>query len=210
MRRRSISRAIANAVLGLDEGHVVDDEHVGLADARQVLRRRLRRRLAVAAAVEGPRAAERAVPRAAAGELDGRAGIEHADEVLVAAPAEVAGGQVIRSRSVEQGRAAARRRGGSPRRAGSRASVVADGLEHARGDDLALAAHDAVDARRRAWSRNSGATNDALWPPTNTKQRGRRRPCVSLARSTTSGHVGQVVHREADRVRARTSSSSRQ
>src|SRR6185436_19797047 len=81
------------AVLRLDEGHVVHDEDVRLADTREILPRRFRGALAVAAPVEGPRAAERAVPRAAAGELDGGAGVEHADEVLVAAPAEVARGQ---------------------------------------------------------------------------------------------------------------------
>ena len=87
--------ADGEAVLGLDERDVVDEEHVGLADPREVLGRRLRRELAVAPAVERPRAAERAVPRTAAGELGRRAGIEHADEVLPAPPREVAGGQVI-------------------------------------------------------------------------------------------------------------------
>src|SRR4029077_10486226 len=81
------------AVFGVDEGHVVDGEHVGLADAGQVLARRLRGALAIAAPVEGPRAAERAVPRAAAGELHRGAGVEDADEVLVALAAQVARGK---------------------------------------------------------------------------------------------------------------------
>src|SRR5262249_8813938 len=83
------------AVLGMDEGHVVYQEHVGLADARQVLGRRLRRGLPIAAAVEGPRAAERAIPGTAARELGRGARVEDADEVLVAPSAEVTRGQVL-------------------------------------------------------------------------------------------------------------------
>ncbi len=37
-----------------------------------------------------------------------------------------------------------------------------------------------------AWSRNSAAMKDALWPPTNTNG-APGRALVSLARSTTSG-----------------------
>ena len=73
--------ADGEAVLGLDERDVVDEEHVGLADPREVLAGGLRRDLAIAPPVERPRAAERAVPRAAARELGRRARVEHADEV---------------------------------------------------------------------------------------------------------------------------------
>ena len=78
------------AVLGVDERHVVDQEHVGLLDAGQVLGGRLGGGLAVAAAVERPGAAERAIPGAAARELGRGARVEHAEEVPVAAPAEIA------------------------------------------------------------------------------------------------------------------------
>src|SRR5262249_15520954 len=54
-----------HAVLCLDEGDVVQDEQAGLADGCDLLDGPLRRLHAVAAAVEGPRAAERAIPRAA-------------------------------------------------------------------------------------------------------------------------------------------------
>src|SRR5262249_35727724 len=70
-----------HAMLGTDEGHVVHDEDVRLADARQVVGRCIRGRLAVATAVEGPGAAEGAVPGTAACELDRRARIELAAEV---------------------------------------------------------------------------------------------------------------------------------
>ena len=83
------------AVLGLDEGHVVDDEHAGLGDAGHVLDGGLRRQPPVAAAVEGPRGAERAVPRAAAGELDRGGRVHHPDEVLAPPPAQMPGRKMI-------------------------------------------------------------------------------------------------------------------
>ena len=45
---------------------------------------------AIAAAIEGPGAAEGAIPRAAARELDRGAGIEHADKILAAVAQQVA------------------------------------------------------------------------------------------------------------------------
>src|SRR5215467_15044359 len=78
------------AVLGLYEGDVVDDEHAGLADRREVFGRPLRADHAIAPAVEGPRAAEGAIPWAAARELDRRARIERAEEVLPAALEQIA------------------------------------------------------------------------------------------------------------------------
>src|SRR5262245_59694739 len=73
-----------HAVLCLDEGDVVEDEEPGLADAGDLLHGALRRLHAIAPAVEGPGAAERAVPGTAPAELDGRARVELADEVLAA------------------------------------------------------------------------------------------------------------------------------
>src|SRR5262249_56804182 len=78
------------AVLGLHEGYVVDDEDPGLADGGQVLHRPLRADYAVAPPVERPRAAEHAVPRAAARELDRRAWVERAEEILAAALEQIA------------------------------------------------------------------------------------------------------------------------
>ena len=95
------------ALLGLDERHVVHDEHARLGDPGHVLGGRFRRQPAVAAAVERPRAAERAVPRAAAGELDRRGRVHHPDEVLAAAAAQVPGGQVV-VQAVQHGRRPAR------------------------------------------------------------------------------------------------------
>src|SRR5262249_3760436 len=82
-------------VLGMDEGDVVHEDHLGLADGGETLRRLLRRRLPIAPAVERPRAAERAVPRAAARQLGGGARIEDADEVLVPLAREIAGGEEL-------------------------------------------------------------------------------------------------------------------
>src|SRR5262245_49912758 len=76
------------AVLGVDERNVVHEEDIGLADGGQVFGHLQGGRLPVAPAVESPGAAEGAVPRAATGQLGGRARIEHAQEVLVALPRE--------------------------------------------------------------------------------------------------------------------------
>src|SRR5262249_37192021 len=74
--------ADGEAVLPLDERDVVDDEGARLPDRSEVLDHALGAAQPVAAAVERPGAAERAVPRAAAGEFDRGAGIEHADEIF--------------------------------------------------------------------------------------------------------------------------------
>src|ERR1700688_1677202 len=63
------------AMLGMDERDVIDDEDVGLLDREHVFRGGFGRGLAIAAAVKSPRAAERTIPWASAGELDRRAGI---------------------------------------------------------------------------------------------------------------------------------------
>lgn len=78
-----------------DEGDIIDQEDVRFPDRGDLGRGDLWRRLAVGAAIEGPGRAERAVPRATAGELDSGARIERADEVLVAAAGEVAGGRTV-------------------------------------------------------------------------------------------------------------------
>src|SRR5437868_4083308 len=72
------------AVALLHEGDVVDDEDAGLADPAQILDDPLRAQQAIAAPVESPGTAERAIPRAAAGELDRGTGIEHPDEIFAA------------------------------------------------------------------------------------------------------------------------------
>ena len=172
------------AVLGVDEGHVVDDEHVGLADARQVLARRLRRALPVAAPVEGPRAAEGAVPGAAAGELDRGARVEHADEVLVPLAAEVARGQEAVEVVEQRGARSRPARGHHP---GQGAELrIADGLQHPRSDDLALAAHDAVDRALRVLEELRRDEGGAVAAHEHEACRARF-AFVSLARSITSG-----------------------
>ena len=139
--------ADGEAVLGMDEGDIVDEEHVRLGDAREILGGRLRRGLAIAPAVERPRAAERAVPRAAARELGRGAGIEHADEILVPPPGEVARG-LVAVQVFEKCRARSRPMTGHHARQGLELGV-ADCLEEPGRDHLALAAHH--DSRWRPW-----------------------------------------------------------
>src|SRR5262249_55468947 len=73
-----------HAVPFLDEGDVVDDEDARLADRPQVLDDTLRTDHAIAAAVKSPSAAEGAVPRAAARELDRGTRIERAEKIFAA------------------------------------------------------------------------------------------------------------------------------
>ena len=82
--------ADGEAVLGLDEGDVVDDEDARLPDRRQLLDHALGADQPVAAAVERPGAAERAIPRTAARELDRGGRIEDADEILAPMTQQVA------------------------------------------------------------------------------------------------------------------------
>src|SRR5262249_57199438 len=134
-----------HAVLGLDEGDVVEDEEPGLADAGDLLHRALRRLHAIAPAVEGPGAAERAVPGTAPAELDGRARVELADEVLAAMAQEVA----RRQHGIEVANEHRLRPfavgGDGAGNGGDRAPVVCHGLEQRRDRGLALAPQAAVD-----------------------------------------------------------------
>src|SRR5207302_8052715 len=99
--------------------------------------------LPIAATVKGPGATERAIPGAAARQLGGGAGIEHADEVLVTSPGEVARGRKAVEILQHQ-----RRRPGAIEgdHSGERGEArVPDGLKQTRPDQLALAAHHAVE-----------------------------------------------------------------
>src|SRR4030095_16930511 len=148
------------AVLRVHEGDVVHQEHIRLGDPRQVLPRRLGRGLAIAAAVERPRAAERAVPRAAPRQLGRGARVEDADEVLPPPTREVAGGREA-VEVVEQ-----RRRGaGAVARDDAGQALeptVAPRLEEARRDYLALTADDAVERARGVVQRLWGDEGDAV------------------------------------------------
>src|SRR4029434_9318656 len=68
------------ALFGLDECHVGDDEDAWFAHAAQVVEDGVGCARAIAAAIERPGAAERAVPRTAAGKLNRGAGVEHSNE----------------------------------------------------------------------------------------------------------------------------------
>src|SRR5260221_3549495 len=73
-----------HAVPLVDERDIVDNEDARLADRAQILDDPLGADQPIAASVEGPGAAERAVPGAAARELDRGAGVEHREAILAA------------------------------------------------------------------------------------------------------------------------------
>jgi hypothetical protein len=77
-------------VLVLDEGDIVDDEHPRLADGGEILDHPFRADRPIAAAIERPGAAERAIPRASARELNRCAGVQDADEIFAAMAHEIA------------------------------------------------------------------------------------------------------------------------
>src|SRR5262249_49010155 len=83
------------AMLGLDEGNVVDDEHPPLLDRGELVDDTLGRGQPVAAAVKCPCTAERTIPGTAAREFDRGRRIENADEILVPMTKEVARGQEL-------------------------------------------------------------------------------------------------------------------
>src|SRR5439155_2998038 len=113
----------------MHECHVVADEDAGLPDPRQVFHRALRADDPIAPAVEGPRAAKRAVPRAAAGELDRRAWLEHAEEVAAAMAQQIAGrDEVVQALHQSRGRALAVERDDA-RHLRDGPPIMLDGLE---------------------------------------------------------------------------------
>src|SRR4029077_9451269 len=93
-----------HAVALLHEGDIIDDEDARLADPLQILDDPLRAQQAIAAPVKCPGAAERAVPRTAARELDRGARIEHADEIFAPVAQQVARWQQIIERTDKPGR----------------------------------------------------------------------------------------------------------
>ena len=125
----------------------------------------------IAAAIEGPGTAERAVPRTAAREFDRGARIKLADEIFAAVAHQVA-------RRPEMSRSATKP-GGGPSPAvgdgagdfGDGATVVGDGFEKCDDARLALALEHAID-RALAMLKMALAVKEALWPPTQMKERG--------------------------------------
>src|SRR5262245_5971048 len=133
------------AVLLLDERDVVDDEGARLGDGGEILDHALRAAQPIAAAVERPGAAERAVPRAAAGELDRGAGIEHADEIFAALAHEVARGRDLVEVLDKAGAGTFAVGGDGAGHFGDRVAVAGEPLEQLDHARLALALEHAVD-----------------------------------------------------------------
>src|SRR5262249_20738068 len=69
-------------VLGLNEGHVVDDKYPRLANRSQLVDDGARTFDAIAAAIKRPGTTKGAVPGAAAAEFDRRTGIQHANKIF--------------------------------------------------------------------------------------------------------------------------------
>src|SRR5262249_40581694 len=85
----SDSLADRKAVLRMDEGDIIDDEHAGFANGREIFEDALRADQAIASAIKGPGAAERAIPRTATREFDRSGWIKNADKVFSRVPEEI-------------------------------------------------------------------------------------------------------------------------
>src|SRR5262249_9656501 len=159
-----------------------------LADAGELLDRVLRRLEAIAPAVERPRAAERAVPRAAAAELDRGARVELPDVVAAAGPEEIARRQELgRGRDESRRRAAAGRGGAGVRAPGMRAAAPGWRAASRSGTIAASPSPRSTQSTApSACARISRAVNEALCPPTTMNVRGARAR-VARARSRISG-----------------------
>ena len=185
-------------MLRLDEGDVVQDEQARLPDLLDLLHCPLGRLRAVAAPVEGPRAAEGAIPRAAAAELDRRARVELADIVLAPVAEQVARGQQIVEVLHEDGwRALPVERD----RAGhlfERAPVVTRRLEQQDDRSLALPAQHAVERAlavaeelvRREGAAVAAGEDEAAGPALARR----------LGEVEDLGHIGEVVEGEGHRI----------
>jgi hypothetical protein len=127
-------------VPGVDERHVIDEEYPGLGDSFELVDHSFRADGPVTAAVEGPRTAERTIPRTAPAELDRRARIEDADEILSPVAYQIAGRPQIVKALHEFRRRSRRVFRHDPRHFAHRAAIVLDGQHELRHSRLAFAA----------------------------------------------------------------------
>ena len=195
-----------HAVLLLDEGDIVDDEAAGLADRAEILDDPFRADQPVAAAVEGPGAAECAIPRAAARELDRGARVERAEKIFAAVAQQVARRQQLVERVDEARRRPLAVRGHD---AGHRGDIAAglERREQQRDRRLALALEDAVDRAIAMRHQRLGGERGAV---SADADKGVRQPRLRrLCEIDDLGHVGQVVARKGDELPAATRPSIR-
>src|SRR5262249_24988231 len=141
------------------------------ADAGDLLDGPLRRLHPVAPAVEGPCAAERAVPRAAAAELDRGARVELADEVLPPVVEQIARRQDFVEMADERRRRALPVERDRAGHAADRAAVGRDGVEQCRDGRLPLAAQAAIDRATGVAQDLLGGERDAVAADENERAR---------------------------------------
>ena len=186
-------------MLLLDEGNIIDDEYAGLADRGEVIDHPLRADRAIAAAIEGPGAAEGAIPRASARELDRGAGIEDADEIFAPVTQEVARRPHLVEMLDEAGPRSLAVRGDRAGHLGQRATIPGNRFEQPADARLALAFQDAID-RALAVLEDGGRSEGCAVAP-DTDEGARQDDPGSLRQIDDLRHVGEVVAGERDEVR---------
>src|SRR5215510_10715285 len=164
------SLADRQAMLGLDEGDVIDDEGARLSYRPEILDHAFRAHQPIAASVEGPGAAERAIPRTAARELD-RAG--RSSSRLCTKPGAGPSPSAVTAP-------------GTPVAAPRSSSIASSSLTMPTSPSPLSTQSTAPSP----CSTMACAVNEALCPPTQMKQRGSV-AFVALARSTISGTLAR-------------------
>src|SRR4029077_3213512 len=184
------------AMLGMNERNVVDDEDVGLLDRQHVFRGGFGRGLAITAAVKSPRTAERTIPRASASELDRRARIERADKIFVTLAAEIAGRKKLIEIVEHHRRRSGTLRGHDAGNFADRAAV-SNRIEEHRRRGLALATNNRVDIAARMRKEFMGEDRAAM--ASGEDEASLAKPLHVGGEIDHFGYVGEIVQREADR-----------
>ena len=181
----------------VDKGHIVDDEDPGFADAAEVLDHPIRAQEPVAAAVKGPGAAKRAVPWAAARELDRSAGVENAQIIFAAMTHEVARRHHVVERMDKARRRPFAFRGDG---AGDRDRVMPglDRGEQQRDRSFALALEHAVDGAFTVLDQRICGKRGAM--PADADEHAGKARLGGLGEIDDFGNVRQVVAAEGDGV----------
>ena len=182
----------------MDKGDVVDDEDPGFTNAAQILDDPLRADQPIAAPVKGPGAAERAIPRAAAGEFDRGARIKDADKILAPMAQQVARRHDFVERMDE-----ARRRpfAGGGDRAGDRGRVIPgfDRRQQQRHRRFAFPLEHAVDGARAVLDQRLCDERCAV--PTDADEDAGKARLGRLGEIDDLGDVRQIVATKGDDVR---------
>ena len=146
----------------LDERHIIDDEYARLGNRDEILDDPLRTDEPIAAPVEGPGAAERAIPGAAAGKFDRGARVEDTDEIFTPVADEIARRPHLVEMLHEGGWWPVVLRSDRSGDFGNSAAVALERFEQLDDGRLAFSFKDAVDRPRAMLQNSTGGEGGAV------------------------------------------------